>query len=554
MRFAMARTALCGVLTTSALLGGCTTENYYNTNEAGGAASSSAGRTGSGASGTTNNSAGNGTNNGGNDTGASAGGASSGNGGAATNGSSGAATTSGGTGASGPVQPVDLDTATIYSVFTETYSGDKKLASITADLQRIHELGFSTLYLLPVTQQFRTAVNGHTPQNSPYSVTDYKAIDSLYGTDADLIELVQTAHGLGLQVILDEVLNHAAWDNALLTSHPEYFAHTDGNVNNAESIKASDFPDAAQLDYLTPGNGLAGYMEDMLLYWVKTFDIDGFRFDTADNPYGSARRIPLDFWKELRGKLLAQKPGLFLLGESEDPDMVGVVFDADYGWKVWGQYAPGLRQVAGGAPDQSDGCGSCPAMSTMKAALALQAPSTMTGFLPATHHVTLLQDYDAELDFTIFAGIPNTLAAATFNFTFTGIPMVWAGEEVGNDKSDYNNHVPINWSSANASAFGAFYKSLIALRNGNSALQKGDFAWLENSATDHVVSFSRSDASAKFVIEINFSGSDVSGSLSSPPSGSFSDVSPTGSPGGTSHAAPPSFALKAWDFAVFRGN
>lgn len=554
----MAKTALCGVLTTSALLGGCTTENYYNTIEAGGAAGSSAGRAGSGSGGTPNGAAGKASNGGNGSSGSNAGGTNNGNGGSVTTGGGGATNANGGTStggtSSGPVTPVNLDTATIYSVFTETYAGDKKLASITADLKRIHDLGFSTLYLLPVTTQFHTAVNGHTPQNSPYSVTDYKAIDPLYGTDADLIKLVQTAHGLGMQVILDEVLNHAAWDNALLTTHPEYFAHTDGNASNPSSIKASDFPDAAQLDYSNSSNGLAAYMEDMLLYWVKTFDIDGFRFDTADNPYGSARRIPLDFWKELRGKLLAQKPGLFMFGESEDPEMVGVVFDADYGWKVWGKYTPGLKQVAGGPPDSSDGCGSCPAMATMKAALAVQAPGSMTGFLPTTRHVTLLQDYDAALDFTIFGGIPNTMAAATFDFTFTGIPMVWAGEEVGNDKSDFNNHIPINWNAANAAAIGAFYKSLIALRNSSPTLQKGDFAWIDNSAADHVVSFARTDSSAKFIVEINFSSSDVSGTLSSPPSGTFTDVSPTGSPGGTSHTAPPSFSLKGWDFAVFRSN
>ena len=554
MRFAIGRTALCGLMTTSALLGGCTTENVYNTIAAGGSAGTSSAHGGSNANGGQGGSNANGgSNSGGNATGGTV----DGNGGNATGGSGGSVSSNGGTGTGGtggPVTPVNLDTATIYSVFTETYAGDKKLNSITADLQRIHDLGFSTLYLLPVTLQFRKSINGHDPVNSPYSVTDYKAIDPLYGTDADLKKLVQTAHGLGMQVVLDEVLNHAAWDNALLTTHPEYFAHTDGNTKDPNSIKASDFPDAAQLDYGTAGNGLAGYMEDMLVYWVKTFDIDGFRFDTADNPYGSARRIPLDFWKELRGKLLAAKAGFFMLGESEDPELVGVVFDADYGWKVWGQYIPGLRQVAGGPPEQSAGCGSCPAMTTMKAALAVQAPGSMTGFLPATRHVTLLQDYDAKLDFTIFGGVPNTMAAATFNFTFTGIPMIWAGEEVGNDMSDYNNHIPINWKSSNASSFGAFYKSLISLRNGNSTLQKGDFAWLDNSVADHVVSFSRSDASAKFVIEINFSNSDVSGTLSSPPSGTFTDVSPSGSPGGTTHPAPPNFTLKAWDFAVFRGK
>jgi glycosidase len=278
---------------------------------------------------------------------------------------------------------------------------------------------------------------------------------------------------------------------------------------------------------------------------VNTFDVDGFRFDTADNPYGPMRKITLDFWKGLRTKLLAAKPGLFLLGESEDPELTAVVFDADYGWKLWGQYATGLQQVAKDGAD---------AMSNMKAALAVQAPGQVTGFLPATRHMTLTQTWDADVDIKIFGGVPNTMAAAVFNFTFSGLPMISAGEEVGNDKGEYNSHTVVNWASPNAAAFTPFYQSLLALRNANPALQQGEFAWLDNSSAQHVLSFTRSDSSAKFIVVINLSSADVSGTLTAAPSGTWQDVSPAGSPGGTAHAAPPSFSLKAYDFAVFRNN
>jgi len=249
--------------------------------------------------------------------------------------------------------------------------------------------------------------------------------------------------------------------------------------------------------------------------------------------------------EELRQKLLAQKPGLFLLGESEDPELTAVVFDADYGWKVWGQYATGLQQVAKDGAD---------AMSNMKAALAVQAPGQMTGFLPATRHMTLTQTWDADVDLKIFGGVPNTMAAAVFNFTFTGLPMISAGEEVGNDQGQYNSHTVVSWAGPNAAAFTPFYKSLLALRNANSALQQGDFAWLDNSSPQHVLSFVRSDASAKLIVVENFSSAPVTGTLTSPPSGSWKDVTPSGSPGGSAHTAPPSFSLKAWDFEVFRSE
>ncbi len=548
MRFPFASHVVVSLFGLSAFFAGCTTNNNYYDSEggAGGQAGTPAAHSGSGgsASGAPGSSgAANGSAAG--SPGAAAGSMNT-DGGTSSGGAGGGAPAGAGAGGAIAGTPVDHDKATIYCAFPEIYSPGGKLTAITADLQRIKQLGFSTLYLLPITPRMKMAYPPHTWVNSPYSVSDYKAIDPAVGSDADLKDLVNQAHGLGMQVLLDEVLNHTAWDNALIQSHPEYYVHSDGNPKNSDSIvEPEGFPDTAQLDYKTAGNGLAAYMEDMLLYWVKTFDVDGFRFDTADNPYGPMRKITLDFWKELRQKLLAQKPGLFLLGESEDPELTAVVFDADYGWKVWGQYATGLQQVAKDGAD---------AMSNMKAALAVQAPGQMTGFLPATRHMTLTQTWDADVDLEIFGGAPNTMAAAVFNFTFTGLPMISAGEEVGNDKGEYNSHTAVNWASSNAALFTPFYKSLLALRNANSALQQGDFAWLDNSSAQHVVSFSRSDASAKFIVVINFSGSQATGTLTSPPSGTWLDVSPSGSPGGTTHTAPPNFSLKAYDFAVFRSK
>ncbi len=81
--------------------------------------------------------------------------------------------------------------------------------------------------------------------------------------------LVASAHTLGMYVILDEVLNHTAWDNALLTQHPEYYLHNDGNRTNPASIVEAGngaFPDSAQLDYKTmPDLGLRKYVTDMVV-------------------------------------------------------------------------------------------------------------------------------------------------------------------------------------------------------------------------------------------------------------------------------------------------
>ncbi len=43
-------------------------------------------------------------------------------------------------------------------------------------------------------------------------------------------------------------------------------------------------------------------------------------------------------------------------------------------------------------------------------------------------------------DLTLYGACTDTMAAATFNFTIDGVPMIFNGEEVGNDNSGDNTH------------------------------------------------------------------------------------------------------------------
>jgi cyclomaltodextrinase len=440
----------------------------------------------------------------------------------------------------GALGPIDRSSATIYSVFPSIYSQAGTLAAVTADLPRIRDLGFEVVYLMPVTP-IGQATGGHPSVGSPYAVHDYYAVNPAYGGTQDLVTLVHSAHALGLHVILDEVLNHTSWDSALITQHPEYYVHSDGNPQNSASIEqAFNFADVAQLDYKTPANGLAKYMSDMLVSWVKNYDVDGFRFDTADDPFGAGRMITATFWQALRPQLEAAKPGILMLGEEEDPALADAPFELDYGWDLQGlNGAGGLRQVATGG----------------NASQLQQAwMGQKNGYPSAMRHMTLLQDWDLDEDLTLYGGVANTMAAAAFNFTIDGLPLLFNGEEVGNDRSGVNSHTVIDWSGPNAATFTQFYKSLLSLRNANSALQQGAVTWLTNSAGAHVVTYTRSDANATFLVAINFSNAMVSGTLSPPASSGWTDVSPAGSPGAAAHSLPPAVALKPYDFAIFRAN
>ena len=68
-------------------------------------------------------------------------------------------------------------------------------------------------------------------------------------------------------------------------------------------------------------------MTDALKFWVKEYDIDGYRCDVASF-------IPIDFWENARKELDAVKP-VFMLAEAEDKELHRKAFDATYNWTLW---------------------------------------------------------------------------------------------------------------------------------------------------------------------------------------------------------------------------
>ena len=429
--------------------------------------------------------------------------------------------------------PSWLDSSVVYCIYPEIFSHGG-FNGITAQLPRLKGLGVNVIWLMPVTPVGQP-YKGHPAIDSPYAVHDYYAVNPSYGSSADLVDLVRSAHRLGIKIILDEVLNHTSWDNQLTIQHPEYYLHSDVNLRNPNSeVQAFNFSDVAQLDFSRPQSGLWTYMDAMLNHWVTTYDLDGFRFDTADDPFGPNRKIPKAFWQQLRASLEAKKPNILMLGEEEDPDLALAPFELDYGWKL----QKILTKVSASGRD----------VPSLQTGWNLRASTFPTGML----HMSLLQDWDLGEDLQVYGGASNTLDAALFNFTINGVPLLFNGEEAGNASSANNTHTPIHWNGPNAPQFTAFYAQLIALRSANPALQQGQLTWVSNSAPSQVATYLRTSGATQFFIEINFSGSSVRGTVKAPSGAKWTDVTPAGSPGKQAHSAPGAFSLLPHDFAAFR--
>ena len=430
----------------------------------------------------------------------------------------------------------------IYNIYTPVFSSNGNLAAITHDLSRLAGLGFSTILLMPI-HPTGVPFENHPASGSPYAVADYYGIEPALGQPSDFAKLMSQAHALGLKVIMDVVLNHTAWNHPFVIQHPEYYVHMDSNKKSSRSIsQAFNFDDVAQLDFKT-GPAVKKYMLTMLVWWMRTYNVDGFRFDTADNPYGKDRMIPAETWTFIGNNLKAVNPRVILLGECCDSELSLSPFDMDY--------ANYTLQPAVASATKTQNASNLPKVFSQ---LQSAHPAGML-------HTSIMQNWDMDLDLNMYGGPDGTLCAAVFNFSIAGVPMVFAGEEVGNDRGGLNTHTPINWASNHASRFSAFYKSLGMLRRSHDALRKGVTTWLACGGGAGLIAFTRKRESEEFFVAINFSASAVGGNASSSKSlfqkdrlssEGWTEVTPPGAAHAVPHPAPPTIKLGPWDFAIFR--
>ncbi|MBQ6840153.1 MAG: alpha-glycosidase [Oscillospiraceae bacterium] len=195
--------------------------------------------------------------------------------------------------------------------YEDFFGGD--LRGIIQKLPYLQELGITGIYLLPVFE---------SDTNHKYNIFDYTRIDPDFGTEEDLIELVSTAHSLGIRVMLDAVFNHSGtaffawqdvWEKGERSQYFDWFCiHKTPFERKYASLADGRFDGFAFLDNmpkLNTGNPeVAAYFENICAHWVKDWGIDGIRFDVGNE-------VSHSFLKGLRRSLKQLNPDLFLLGE-----------------------------------------------------------------------------------------------------------------------------------------------------------------------------------------------------------------------------------------------
>ena len=360
----------------------------------------------------------------------------------------------------------------MYEVFVHNFSAEGTFNALTARLDELKELGINTLWLMPI--QPTGQLNKKGTYGSPYSISDYTAVNPNYGTKKDFQRLVDSVHAKGMYIIIDEVANHTSWDHAWVKEHPEWYMK---DSTGKMIPPVADWTDVADLNF--DNQELRQELIRTMKYWIDTFNIDGYRCDVAG-------MVPFDWWKECITELRKSRP-LIMLAEGDDPKLYECGFDMSYGWQMYQV----LKQVWAGKQG----------FAAIDTVLLKEKKNYPYNYRP----IRFIDNHDENswdnIPAVKFKSTDGAKAAFVVMATLPGVPLLYNGQEVGYDTQiNLFEKYTINWSAN--SELRKFYKDILQLYHHNEILKSGSVQRII-AASDKVLMFTRTLNDSTIVVMVN---------------------------------------------------
>ncbi|WAM02538.1 alpha-amylase family glycosyl hydrolase [Mycoplasmopsis felis] len=246
------------------------------------------------------------------------------------------------------MKTVKLEDKILYQIFPRSFydsnnDGDGDLKGITEKLPYLKELGINGIWLCPTYDTHFV--------DAGYDVLDYKSVWKQFGTLQDFKEMSLKASELGIDIIMDIVLNHVSnehkWfkkasesENNIEHSYFIWRKELTEQEKQAQSIfggSAWEYVDSVkkyyfhlfskeQVDLNWSHPNTISAMVDVINFWydlgVRGFRLDAIKhvaktFDNVQgNPYFAWCDGAVDFLKEFNKLAFSNKPDAYTLGEA----------------------------------------------------------------------------------------------------------------------------------------------------------------------------------------------------------------------------------------------
>ncbi|MCE2779908.1 MAG: T9SS type A sorting domain-containing protein, partial [Algoriphagus sp.] len=241
----------------------------------------------------------------------------------------------------------------VYELLVRDFDQKRTYQAVIDRLDYLKELGINAIELMPVGEFEGNLSWGYNP-------SFFFAPDKYYGTKNDLKRLIDEAHGRGIVVIMDMVLNHAFGQNPMvrLYNDGDYGAPTE---DNPWLNRVAKHPFNVGYDFNHESPYTKAFVDSVNNYWLTEYKVDGIRFDlskgftqvnsgsnvTSWSNYDPSR---IKIWKHIYDRIKANHPDAYVILEhlavnEEEKEL------ANYGMLLWGNMNGASRNLAKGSND-----------------------------------------------------------------------------------------------------------------------------------------------------------------------------------------------------------
>jgi alpha-glucosidase len=362
----------------------------------------------------------------------------------------------------------------------EYFGGD--LDGVREHLDHIEALNADVLYMTPVFP----AQSLHR-----YDAATFDTVDPLLGGDPAMRRLIDAAHADGIRVVGDITLNHCGrtHDWFVAAQDPEaperdYF-HFDPELTygyecwfNVPSLPKFDHSSGALRARLVSDES------SPVRHWLRE-GLDGWRVDVA-NMAGRMGSVDVthEFARDVRSAMALESDEALLVaehGHDASGDLLGdgwhgTMNYAGFTRQVWCWLrSPDFHETFLGLPVE------VPVMSGEQFVASLRAFHARIPWRSLIASWNILGSHDTARIRTVVGSADRQIAALALAVGLPGVPMVFAGDEIGaaglwgeDSRTPFPWHDEARWDTGTLGA----YRSLLGVRRSSPALATGGLRWM----------------------------------------------------------------------------
>jgi len=419
-----------------------------------------------------------------------------------------------------PINDKDIDPKVNYM------GGDLDGIIQVMDKGYFTRLGVNTLWISPITQN---PLNGYVEFPAPhrkfsgyhgYWPVTLTTIDTRFGTTQELHKLVNDAHKQGLNIVLDFVSHHAHQEYPVFKAHPDWITKLDlpggrKNIRLFDEQRLTTWFDIFLPTFDLTKPEVTEMVSDSAAFWIREYDIDGFRHDAA-------KHVPEMYWRALTKKLnqqvaIPQNRKIYQIGETFgsreliksyiNPGMLDAQFEFNLYWDAKNSFAydyTSFRDLNYAIQQSFSYFGEHNLMGN------ITGNQDMSRFISfASGAITSGEDeheagWKRDIEVKDTVGYRKLASLMAFNMSIPGIPVIYYGDEYGMPGAgDPDNRRMMKFDSLNNHEKHnlAVTSKLANLRHSSMPLIYGDFTTLK--ASDKVFIFMRSYFDKAVIVVFN---------------------------------------------------